>query len=140
MVVFEVSVKLVQVIVEGYDLIVVNYVNFDMVGYIGSLIVVVRVCEVVDMGLGMMLEVLDVVGGVVVIIVDYGNCEIMVDLQMGGLYIVYMVNFVLVIVYNGFVGVWVESGWLVDVVLIVLDLMGFDLLFEMIGYLLIGCV
>lgn len=47
----EVIEKFVGVIEVGYDLIVINYVNFDMVGYIGDFNVVMVVCSVVDMGL-----------------------------------------------------------------------------------------
>lgn len=48
MLLVEVIDKFVEVIEKGYDLIVINYVNFDMVGYIGDLNVVIKVCEVVD--------------------------------------------------------------------------------------------
>lgn len=81
--------------------------------------------------------VFEKVGGVMVIIVDYGNCEMMYDFEIKGLYIVYMLNFVYVVVVGGFVGVILCNGCLVDFVLMVLDLMGLELLFEMIGKSLI---
>ena len=134
----EVSAKLVQAIAAGYDLIVVNYANPDMVGHTGSLTAAARACEAVDTGLGMMLEALDAAGGAAVIIADHGNCETMVDPQTGGPHTAHTVNPVPVIVYNGPAGARVESGRLADVAPTVLDLMGLDLPPEMTGHSLIG--
>nr|HRO15522.1 2,3-bisphosphoglycerate-independent phosphoglycerate mutase [Paracoccus sp. (in: a-proteobacteria)] len=71
----EVSGRLVEAIAQGYDLIVVNYANPDMVGHTGSLPAAIRACEAVDRGLGMMLDALDRAGGAAVVIADHGNCE-----------------------------------------------------------------
>jgi 2,3-bisphosphoglycerate-independent phosphoglycerate mutase len=48
----EVTDQLVQAIGAGYDLIVVNYANPDMVGHTGSLPAAIAACEAVDAGLG----------------------------------------------------------------------------------------
>lgn len=68
--------KLVEVIVSGkYDVIICNYFNGDMVGYLGVFEVVVKVCEVVDYCIGCVIVVFEEYGGEVLIIVDYGNVE-----------------------------------------------------------------
>jgi 2,3-bisphosphoglycerate-independent phosphoglycerate mutase len=48
----EVTDRLVAAIGAGYDLIVVNYANPDMVGHTGDLAAAIRACEAVDAGLG----------------------------------------------------------------------------------------
>ncbi|MDT1060610.1 2,3-bisphosphoglycerate-independent phosphoglycerate mutase [Paracoccus sp. CPCC 101403] len=133
----EVSAKLAWAIGEGYDLIVVNYANPDMVGHTGSLPAAIRACEVVDKGLGMMLEALDKAGGAAVVIADHGNCETMIDPATGGPHTAHTVNPVPVIVYGGSQGASLSNGRLADIAPTVLDLMGLDLPPEMTGKSLI---
>ncbi|MGA0616686.1 2,3-bisphosphoglycerate-independent phosphoglycerate mutase [Paracoccus sp. KR1-242] len=133
----EVSAKLAWAIGEGYDLIVVNYANPDMVGHTGSLPAAIRACEVVDKGLGMMLETLDKAGGAAVVIADHGNCETMIDPDTGGPHTAHTVNPVPVIVYGGPQGASLSNGRLADIAPTVLDLMGLDLPPEMTGKSLI---
>ncbi|SMO76118.1 2,3-bisphosphoglycerate-independent phosphoglycerate mutase [Paracoccus laeviglucosivorans] len=134
----EVSAKLVEAIGAGYDLIVVNYANPDMVGHTGSLSAAARACEAVDRGLGLMLDALDAAGGAAVIIADHGNCETMIDPESGGPHTAHTVNPVPVIIYGGPAGGRVESGRLADVAPTVLDLMGLELPPEMTGHSLIA--
>lgn len=134
----EVSAKLVGAIGAGYDLIVVNFANPDMVGHTGSLPAAVRACEAVDKGLGMMLDALDRAGGAAVVIADHGNCETMIDPETGGPHTAHTVNPVPVIVYGGPAGARLRDGRLADVAPTVLDLMGLDLPPEMTGRSLIG--
>lgn len=134
----EVSASLVGAIEAGYDLIVVNFANPDMVGHTGSLPAAMRACEAVDKGLGMMLEALDRAGGAAVVIADHGNCETMIDPDTGGPHTAHTVNPVPVIVYGGPAGSTLRSGRLADVAPTVLDLMGLDLPAEMTGRSLIG--
>ncbi|NJM84686.1 MAG: 2,3-bisphosphoglycerate-independent phosphoglycerate mutase, partial [Tabrizicola sp.] len=47
----QVSDRFVEAIEKGYDLIVVNFANPDMVGHTGSLPAAIRACEAVDRGL-----------------------------------------------------------------------------------------
>ena len=54
----EVGDQLVQAIETGYDLIVVNFANPDMVGHTGSLPAAIKACEAVDIGLGRALAAL----------------------------------------------------------------------------------
>lgn len=133
----EVSEALVGAIQEGYDLIVVNYANPDMVGHTGSLPAAIRACEAVDRGLGMMLDALEKAGGAAVVIADHGNCETMIDPQSGGPHTAHTVNPVPVIVFGGPEGAKLRNGRLADVAPTVLDLMGLDLPPEMTGTSLI---
>ncbi len=133
----EVSERLVAAIEAGYDLIVVNYANPDMVGHTGSLPAAIIACEAVDRGLGMMLEALDRVGGAAVVIADHGNCETSVDPETGEPHTAHTVNPVPVIVHGAPAGVALRNGRLADVAPTVLDLMGLDLPAEMTGQSLI---
>jgi 2,3-bisphosphoglycerate-independent phosphoglycerate mutase len=133
----EVSDKLVEVIDAGYDLIVVNYANPDMVGHTGSLSAAKRACEAVDAGLGRMLEALERAGGAAVVIADHGNCETMVDPESGGPHTAHTTNPVPVIVFGGPRGAVLRNGRLADVAPTVLDLMGLDKPAEMTGESLI---
>ena len=133
----QVADKLVEVIGAGYDLIVVNFANPDMVGHTGSLPAAVRACEAVDRGLGQMLDALERAGGAAVVIADHGNCETMIDPETGGPHTAHTVNPVPVIVYGGPQGASLRNGRLADVAPTVLDLMGLPLPPEMTGRTLI---
>lgn len=133
----EVSEYLVRAIESGYDLIVVNYANPDMVGHTGSLPAAIRACEAVDQGLGMMLDALDRVGGAAVVIADHGNCETMTDPVTGQPHTAHTVNPVPVIVHNAPAGASLADGRLADIAPTVLDLMGLPKPPEMTGSSLI---
>ncbi|MDB6182677.1 2,3-bisphosphoglycerate-independent phosphoglycerate mutase [Paracoccus fistulariae] len=133
----EVSDKLVEAIEAGYDMIVVNFANPDMVGHTGSLPAAMRACEAVDKGLGRMIAALDKAGGAAVICADHGNCETMVDPETGGPHTAHTVNPVPVIVYNGPPGARLRNGRLSDLAPTVLQLMGVQPPAEMTGESLI---
>ncbi|HSF95525.1 MAG TPA: 2,3-bisphosphoglycerate-independent phosphoglycerate mutase, partial [Thermohalobaculum sp.] len=98
----EVTDQLAGAIRAGYDLIVVNYANPDMVGHTGSIPAAVAACEAVDKGLGAALAALDEVGGAMLVTADHGNCETMVDTQTGGPHTAHTTNPVpLVLVERG---------------------------------------
>ncbi|WP_313137486.1 2,3-bisphosphoglycerate-independent phosphoglycerate mutase [Paracoccus jeotgali] len=134
----EVGDWFVKAIREGYDLIVVNFANPDMVGHTGSLPAAIRACEAVDRNLGRALQALDEAGGAAVIIADHGNCETMIDPQTGGPHTAHTTNPVPVIVTGGgAIKGLRDGGRLADVAPTVLDLMGLDLPPEMTGRSLI---
>ncbi|WP_405403499.1 2,3-bisphosphoglycerate-independent phosphoglycerate mutase [Paracoccus sp. Ld10] len=133
----EVTDTLVRVIGEGYDLIVVNYANPDMVGHTGDLDAAARACEAVDRGLGRMLESLDAVGGAAVICADHGNCEQMIDPVTGGPHTAHTLNPVPVIVYGAPGVTGLRDGRLADLAPTVLALMGLDQPADMTGESLI---
>ena len=134
----EVTERLVAAIRDGYDLIVVNYANPDMVGHTGSLPAAIKACEAVDRGLGAMIAALEAAGGAALICADHGNCDQMWDPETNGPHTAHTLNPVPVIVHGGPAGATLrEGGRLADVAPTVLDLMGLDCPPEMTGTSLI---
>jgi len=133
----EVTAKLVEVIGQGYDLIVVNFANPDMVGHTGDLRAASRACEAVDAGLGAALEALDKVGGAMLLTADHGNCEQMRDPETGGPHTAHTLNPVPVVLIGGPQGARLRDGRLADVAPTLLALMGLDQPPEMTGESLI---
>jgi len=64
---------------EGYDFIVVNFANGDMVGHTGNFEAAVKAVETVDHELGLIFEKAKEHGYSVVLTSDHGNCEEMRD-------------------------------------------------------------
>ncbi len=62
----------------SHDFYAVNFANGDMVGHTGSVPAAVEAIEAVDRSIGLVLEAVDEVGGVVLITSDHGNAECMV--------------------------------------------------------------
>ena len=133
----EVAAKLVEAIGHGYDLIVVNFANPDMVGHTGDLKAAILACEAVDRGLGQALEALDRAGGAMIVTADHGNCETMVDPVTGGPHTAHTTNPVPVILYGGAEGAALHGGRLADLAPTLLALMGLPLPPEMTGKSLI---
>jgi 2,3-bisphosphoglycerate-independent phosphoglycerate mutase len=77
--------KVVKAIEQGgFDLIVMNFANADMVGHSGKLEPTIRAVEAVDAGLGEIHKALRQHGGSWLITADHGNAEMMVDPKTGG--------------------------------------------------------
>ncbi len=128
----------VAAIAKGYDLIVVNYANPDMVGHTGDLAAAMAACAAVDRGLGRVLDALAQAGGAMIVCADHGNCETMVDPDTGGPHTSHTTNPVPVILVGGPAGASLRDGRLADVAPTLLDLMGLDLPPDMTGRSLIG--
>jgi 2,3-bisphosphoglycerate-independent phosphoglycerate mutase len=121
----EVSDHLVSAIERGFDLIVVNFANPDMVGHTGSLPAAIKACEAVDVGLGRALAALKAKGGAMIVTADHGNCEMMVDPITGGPHTAHTMNPVPVILVGGPPGATLrQGGRLADLAPTVLHLMG----------------
>ena len=120
----EVTDHLVAAIAEGFDLIVVNYANPDMVGHTGDLAAAIAACEAVDDGLGRVLAALDKAGGAMIVTADHGNCETMIDPATGGPHTAHTTNPVPVILVGGPDGAHLRDGILADLAPSVLQLMG----------------
>ncbi|MCY0964308.1 2,3-bisphosphoglycerate-independent phosphoglycerate mutase [Parathalassolituus penaei] len=76
----EVTDKLVDAIKNGgYDLIVCNFANGDMVGHTGVYEAAVKAAEAIDEALRRVTEAVLEVGGECLITADHGNAEMMVD-------------------------------------------------------------
>lgn len=133
----EVTDKLVAAIGAGYDLIVVNYANPDMVGHTGDLHAAMRACEAVDAGLGDVLAALEQASGAMLVCADHGNCETMIDPKTGGPHTAHTLNPVPVVLVGGPSDVNLRSGRLADVAPTILALMGLDQPREMTGESLI---
>lgn len=130
----EVTDHLVGAIRDGYDLIVVNYANPDMVGHTGDLKAAMAACEAVDAGLGHALEALEAAGGAMIVTADHGNCEVMVDPETGGPHTAHTLNPVPVILVGGPGGAQLRAGGrLADLAPTVLALMGLPQPAEMTG-------
>ncbi len=129
----EVTEHLVRAIRDGYDLIVVNYANPDMVGHTGDLAAAMAACETVDHGLGRAIDALDDVGGAMIVCADHGNCETMVDPETGGPHTAHTTNLVPVILVGGAEGMGLRDGRLADLAPSLLQLMGLDQPEEMTG-------
>ncbi|MDF1670780.1 MAG: 2,3-bisphosphoglycerate-independent phosphoglycerate mutase [Roseovarius sp.] len=133
----EVTSHFVASIGDGYDLIVVNYANPDMVGHTGDLHAAMKACEAVDQGLGRVIEALNKVGGAMIITADHGNCEVMVDPETGGPHTAHTTNPVPVILVGGPEGVHLKSGALCDLAPTLLQMMDLPQPPEMTGKSLI---
>ncbi|MDG1281546.1 MAG: 2,3-bisphosphoglycerate-independent phosphoglycerate mutase [Pseudorhodobacter sp.] len=134
----EVSDRLVAAIEAGYDLIVVNFANPDMVGHTGDLKAAMAACEAVDKGLGRALVALRAAGGAMIVTADHGNCETMVDPVTGGPHTAHTTNLVPVILTGGPEGARLRDGRLADLAPTLLHLMGLPQPPEMTGQSLIA--
>lgn len=133
----EVTEKFVEAIATGYDLIVTNYANPDMVGHSGDLAAAIKACEAVDQGLGRVLDALDSAGGAMLVTADHGNCELMVDPNSGGPHTAHTTNPVPLILVGGPHGARIKDGRLSDLAPTILGLMGLEVPPEMTGMNLI---
>lgn len=133
----EVTDAFVGAIEQGYDLIVCNYANPDMVGHTGDLDAAMAACEAVDAGLGRVLAALEKAGGAMIVTADHGNCETMVDPETGGPHTAHTTNPVPVILVGGPDGATLHDGRLADLAPSLLDLLEIEQPQEMTGESLI---
>ncbi len=119
----EVTDAFVAAIEKGYDLIVTNFANPDMVGHTGDLNAAIAACEAVDAGLGKVLEALDKAGGAMIITADHGNCETMIDPEMGGPHTAHTTNPVPVTIVGADNVTGLRDGRLADLAPTILELM-----------------
>ncbi|KUJ81066.1 2,3-bisphosphoglycerate-independent phosphoglycerate mutase [Ruegeria profundi] len=129
----EVTDKFVEAIEAGYDLIVTNYANPDMVGHTGDLQAAIKACEAVDQGLAQVMAALKKVGGAMIVTADHGNCEVMVDPESGGPHTAHTLNPVPVVLVGGPEGAVLRDGRLSDLAPTLLQLMGLEQPPEMTG-------
>ena len=132
----EVTDKFIAAINAGYDLIVVNYANPDMVGHTGDLDAAMAACEAVDQGLARVLPALKAAGGAMILTADHGNCEVMIDPDTGAPHTAHTTNLVPVALI-GAAGP-LKAGRLADLAPTLLQLMGLEQPVEMTGHSLIA--
>jgi 2,3-bisphosphoglycerate-independent phosphoglycerate mutase len=133
----EVTDNFVKAIEDGYDLIVTNYANPDMVGHTGNIPAAIKACEAVDQGLGRVLDALNKAGGAMIVTADHGNCETMIDPETGGPHTAHTTNPVAVILVGGPAGAALHQGRLSDLAPTLLALMNLPKPDEMTGESLI---
>lgn len=136
----EVTAAAVQALKDGgYDLIVMNYANCDMVGHTGSYSAAVRAVEAVDRGLGEVVGTALGRGGAALIVADHGNAEEMYDRAGKCPHTAHTTNPVpALLAAEGLPpGTCLRDGILADVAPTVLELIGFDRPGEMTGRSLI---
>ncbi|UTS79173.1 2,3-bisphosphoglycerate-independent phosphoglycerate mutase [Phaeobacter piscinae] len=129
----EVTERFVEAIEAGYDLIVTNYANPDMVGHTGDLDAAIKACEAVDQGLAKVVAALKAAGGVMLVTADHGNCEVMVDPDTGGPHTAHTTNLVPVALVGGPAGAELRDGRLADLAPTLLQLMNLPKPDEMTG-------
>ena len=134
----EVSDDFVAAIHAGYDLIVTNFANPDMVGHTGDLDAAIAACEAVDVGLGRVVEALKATGGAMFLTADHGNCEMMIDSKTGGAHTAHTTNLVPVALIGGPKDAHLRDGRLADLAPSLLDLLGLEQPAEMTGTSLIS--
>jgi 2,3-bisphosphoglycerate-independent phosphoglycerate mutase len=133
----EVTDAFVGAIKDGYDMIITNFANPDMVGHTGDIDAAVAACEAVDRGLGEVLAALEAAGGVMIVTADHGNCETMIDPETGGPHTAHTTNPVPVALVGGPAGVSLRNGRLADLAPTILELMELPQPDEMTGKSLI---
>ncbi|GGE37189.1 2,3-bisphosphoglycerate-independent phosphoglycerate mutase [Primorskyibacter flagellatus] len=129
----EVTDRFVAAIEKGYDLIVTNYANPDMVGHTGDLKAAMAACAAVDRGLARVVAALEKAGGAMILTADHGNCEVMVDPVTGGPHTAHTTNLVPVALIGGPAGAGLRAGRLADLAPTLLALMGLPQPEEMTG-------
>ncbi|HKI52354.1 MAG TPA: 2,3-bisphosphoglycerate-independent phosphoglycerate mutase, partial [Geothermobacteraceae bacterium] len=121
----------------GYDLIVLNFANPDMVGHTGVLPAAVTAMETVDSCLGRVVDAVLQAGGRLLVTADHGNCEKMQDAS-GQPHTAHTDDLVpLLLIDPERRNVRLNSGILADLAPTVLDLMGLEQPEEMTGQSLI---
>ncbi len=63
--------------ISGYDLVIINFANPDMVGHTGVVEAGIRAVETIDLGVRLVVEKVLALGGKLFITADHGNCELM---------------------------------------------------------------
>ena len=82
--VFEVTEELEKRwLTKGYDFVVCNFANLDMVGHTGNFDAAVKACEAVDQCVGRVMKMVEKRDGRLFVTADHGNADEMVDKNGG---------------------------------------------------------
>lgn len=123
----------------GFDLIVVNYANTDMVGHTGKLEAAKKAVATVDACLGRLEAAVTGVGGALLVTADHGNVETMQDAETGQPHTAHTRNLVPVVLAAGQErSVALRNGRLADVAPTILELLHLKQPVEMTGETLIS--
>ena len=133
----QLTVALMQKLSEGYDFIIINYANLDMVGHTGVFSAACRAVETVDECVGQAVRAVLKAGGAALITADHGNAEQM-KTEQGGVHTAHTLNRVPLILASQNDALRVpREGRLADIAPTVLELMGLPAPKEMTGRSLI---
>ena len=118
---------------EKYNAIILNYANPDMVGHTGSLPAAIKAVETIDECVGKVVEAVLAHDGTLIITVDHGNCEQMIDYKTGEPHTAHTTNPVPLILVSNNENYKVKSGKLADLAPTLLEILGIDKPAEMTG-------
>jgi 2,3-bisphosphoglycerate-independent phosphoglycerate mutase len=125
----EVCDKVLEGMQEGFDFIVVNFANGDMVGHTGNFDAGIKAVESVDEQISRILNKLDTTGYDMILTSDHGNCEMMRD-ESGNMLTNHTVGEVYCFVVSDGVDS-IEDGSLCNIAPTVLKLMNIEIPKEM---------
>lgn len=127
----------VTALMSGYDLVILNFANPDMVGHTGVLEAGIKAVETIDACVKAVVETALSLGGRLLITADHGNCEQMLNPD-GSPHTAHTTNLVhLVYVGEDAGAVECGNGILADVAPTLLDLLGVEKPVEMTGHSLL---
>lgn len=119
-----VTEKLIEALTtgDGYDVVILNFANCDMVGHTGIFDAAVKAVEAVDKGIGEIKKtVVDELGGILFITADHGNAEKMYEAD-GSPFTAHTTNLVPFIMV-GHDGTLRDNGKLSDIAPTILELL-----------------
>jgi 2,3-bisphosphoglycerate-independent phosphoglycerate mutase len=134
--VFEVTDEILKGMDQGFDLIVANFANGDMVGHTGNEEAAIKAVEAMDKCLGKILEKSENKKYEFIITADHGNCEQMIDPESGVSFTQHTTNLV-PLVWVGEKTKPLRNGGLADIAPTILDIVGWQQPAEMTGNSLI---
>ncbi|MBI4960541.1 MAG: 2,3-bisphosphoglycerate-independent phosphoglycerate mutase [Desulfovibrio sp.] len=135
--VYEVTAAFEEAWSKGYDLVVCNLANLDMVGHTGIMEAAVAACKAVDASVTRILDAVLASGGRALVTADHGNAEEMID-SRGGKMTAHTLNDVpLILVDPSRMGSILKDGKLADLAPTILDLAGLEKPQQMTGNSLI---
>jgi len=118
----------------GYDFILINYANPDMVGHTGVLGAAQKAVQTIDHCLEQLMNLLLAKGGTALITADHGNCELMIDPETGEPHTAHTTNPVPIWWVTGNDGgKALRNGTLADLAPTVLELLELEVPGEMTG-------
>ena len=110
---------------DGFDLIICNLANGDMVGHSGKLDAAIKAVETLDRCMGRLAEAVHESGGALLITADHGNCEQMLDTQSGQAHTAHTMNKVPLLLVNAPAKIGgLSDGSLADIAPTILELLG----------------
>ena len=132
---FELTEKLSLAIrTKKYDLIICNYANGDMVGHTGNILAAIKAVEALDKCLGIVIQAIKEVNGVLIITADHGNAELMMDEANGQPHTQHTTNLVpFLVMSEKRAGKIIQGGTLADIAPTLLAIMNENIPSEMTG-------